>query len=245
MFKKNINAIKRDIVKALTLAYSDYDIKKDKLTLLNRGKFANATVFRYKDTCLNLTIKDFSGSPWFIRKTLGKIFINLEYNNLIKLSTNPSVAKNAKKLSSSTLAFDYIEGKALKTFSKNSIKKDFFIELEKNVKAMHNKNIVHLDLRNLGNILIGDNGYPYIIDFQSAISTKYLGSWLSKTLKTSDLTGVYKCWNSRCIEPLDKRRAKILEDFNRLRKVWIFKGYPISRTIKKIKELAKKTKAKF
>ena len=51
------------------------------------------------------------------------------------------------------------------------------------LKLMHSKNIVHLDLRNLGNILVGKDEYPYIIDFQSAISTKYLGSWLSKYLK--------------------------------------------------------------
>ena len=90
------------------------------------------------------------------------------------------IAKNPKKLSECTLAFGFIEGKALKFFPKSSIEKDFFLKLEKNVKAMHSKNIVHLDLRNLGNILVGKDGHPYIIDFQSAISTKYLGSWLSK-----------------------------------------------------------------
>lgn len=242
MFKKNINAVKENIVTLLKLTYSNSNINKSNLTLLNEGKFANATVFRYTDANLDLTIKDFSGSPWFVRKTFGKLFINSEYNNLTKLASNPSIAQNAKKLSSCTLAFEFIEGKALKSFPKNSIKKEFFLELEKNVKAMHAHNIVHLDLRNLGNILVGNDGYPYIIDFQSAISTRFLGSWLTKTLKTSDLTGVYKCWNNRCIEPLDKKRYNTLEEFNKLRKVWIFRGYPISRAIKKIKELLKTKK---
>ena len=107
------------------------------------------------------------------------------------------IGLDAKKLSPYTLAFNFIEGEALKTLPKNSIDKDFFLELEKNVRAMHRKDIVHLDLRNLGNILKGNDGYPYIIDFQSAISTKYLGKWLTQLLKTSDLTGVYKCWNNR------------------------------------------------
>lgn len=236
MFKKNINLIRKNIVKFLTLNYPNCNIKRENLSLLNEGKFANATVFRYKDKNLDLTIKDFSGSPWLVRKTFGKLFINLEYNNLVKLSNNPSIAKNPKKLSECTLAFGFIEGKALKFFPKSSIEKDFFLKLEKNVKAMHSKNIVHLDLRNLGNILVGKDEYPYIIDFQSAISTKYLGSWLSKILKTSDLTGVYKCWNNRCIEPLDEKRSNILTEFNKLRKVWIFRGYPLSRALKKIKE---------
>lgn len=237
MFKKNINGVKKNIVTFLSSTYSNNNIKKSNLILLNEGKFANATVFRYTDSNLDLTIKDFSGSPWIIRKTFGKLFINSEYNNLVKLSKNPSIAKNARKLSPYTLAFGYIEGKALKLFPNNSIEKNFFLELEKNVKAMHNKNIVHLDLRNLGNILMGSDGYPYIIDFQSAISTKFLGKWLTKVLKTSDLTGVYKCWKNKCNEPLDKKRADTFEEFNKLRKVWIFRGYPISRAIKKLKEL--------
>lgn len=37
------------------------------------------------------------------------------------------------------------------------------------MRDMHEKEIVHLDLRNLGNN--GENGYPYIIDFNH-ISTK-------------------------------------------------------------------------
>ena len=176
MFKKNINAVKDNIVTLLKLTYTYDNINKNNLILLNKGKFANATVFRYTDANLDLTIKDFSGSPWLIKKTFGKLFINSEYSSLAKLSTNPSIAQNVKKLSSYTLAFDFIEGQALKYFPKNSVKKEFFLELEKNVRAMHTHNIVHLDLRNLGNILVGKNDYPYIIDFQSAISTKFLGS---------------------------------------------------------------------
>ena len=236
MFKKNINDVKNGIVLFLNSAYCKNNINKSNLTLLNEGKFANATVFHYKDSELNLTIKDFSGSPWLVKNSFGKLFINMEYNTLIKLSENPSIAKNAKKLSPYTLAFDYIEGESLKSLPKSSIEKNFFLELEKNVRAMHRKNIVHLDLRNLGNILIGKDGYPYIIDFQSAISTRFLGKWLTRLLKTSDLTGVYKCWNNRCNEPLNDKRANILGEFNKIRKIWVFRGYPISRATKKLKE---------
>lgn len=236
MFKKNINDVKNGIVLSLKSAYHNNSINKSKIILLNEGRFANATVLHYVDSNLNLTIKDFSGSPWLIKNTLGKLFINIEYNNLTKLSKNPSIAKNVKKLSPYALAFDYIEGQSLKSLPKSSIERDFFLELEKNVRAMHRENIVHLDLRNLGNILMGKDGYPYIIDFQSAISTNFLGKGLTRLLKTSDLTGVYKCWNNRCNEPLNDKRASILGEFNKIRKIWVFRGYPISRATKKLKE---------
>ncbi len=236
LFKKNIFSIKNHVVSYLQKSYPNYNIQKENLILLNLGRFANATVFEYKSNNLNLTIKDFSGSPWLIRNTLGKLFINSEYKALLKLKDNPSIAKNIKRISKYTISFDYIEGKALKYFDNMSIEKNFFLELENNINLIHKKNIVHLDLRNLGNIIVGKNGYPYIIDFQSAISTKFLNNKLKNILNLSDLTGVYKGWNFKCIEPLDQSRLNTLEKFNKLRKIWIFKGYPLTRLMKKIKK---------
>ena len=236
MFKKNIEKIKNNIIKMLKENYSFCEIKKECLFLLHEGKFANASVFRYRDNKLDLTIKDFSGSPWIIKKTLGKIFINIEGHSMIKLADNLSITNGISFLSPYTLAFNFIDGKALKEFNDNDISKDFFITLEKNVKEMHKKNIVHLDLRNLGNIIVNKEGYPYIIDFQSCISTRHLPKKLKKILRDSDLTGVYKCWQIKCNEPLDEEREKFFNEFQKIRKLWIFKGYPIHRFIKHMKQ---------
>ena len=58
----------------------------------------------------------------------------------------------------------------------------------------------------------------------------------------ADITGVYKCWVNRCREPLGEAREKYLEEFNKVRKLWVFKGYPITRMIRKIRK--KKTSKK-
>ena len=116
-----------------------------------------------------------------------------------------------------------------------TLPKEFFIELEKRTREMQNKNLVHLDLRNLGNIIEGDDGNPYIIDFQSSLGTKYLPKKLKKILEDSDISGVYKSWKLVCSENLDPEKEKFLEDFNKIRKIWVFKGYPIQKAIRKIK----------
>lgn len=220
----------------LTEHYPDYEISEECLFLLHEGRFANAAVFRYNNGHnLDLTIKDFSGSPLFIRQTLGRIFVNIEGYNLIKLEDNPSIAKNVVFLSPYTLSFNFIKGNAIKEFNDGEIPKEFFIELEKNVIEMHKRNIVHLDLRNLGNVIMGEDGYPYIIDFQSCISTKHLPKKLRNTLRKADITGVYKCWDKRCSEPLDEERKEIFNEFQKIRKLWVLRGYPIQRLIKKIK----------
>lgn len=233
MLDKNIDEVKNKVISLLKKKYRNSEIKKEKLILLNKGKFANATVFRYCDEKIDLTIKDFSGSPWLIKNIFGRFAVNVEGKTLKKLEGNMSVTKQVKFLSPYTLSFAYIKGKSLKQC--DNIKKDFFITLERNVRDMHEKEIVHLDLRNLGNIIMGENGYPYIIDFQSCISTKYVPKKLKKTLKKVDISGVYKCWENRCSEPLDEKRRKFLDSFKEIRKLWILKGYPLLRMIKKIK----------
>lgn len=240
MFKKDISKIKNNILQMLAENYS-YDsssISSNNLTLLSKGQFANAAVFRYtdKDKNLDLTIKDFSGSPWFIKNTLGRIFINIEGHSLLKLRNNSSVTKNVKFISPYTLAFDFVHGEPLKKFNEGEIPKEFFIELEKNVIEMHRRNIVHLDLRNLGNIIMGKDNYPYIIDFQSCISTKHFPKKLREILRNVDISGVYKCWKSRCAEPLDEDREKFLEEFKKVRKLWVLRGYPLQRFIRHTKQ---------
>ena len=241
MSEKNIAVIKTKVLNMLKKHYPNYSIKEEYLFLLHEGKFANATVFRYNDkNNLDLTIKDFSGSPWIIRKTIGKIFINVEAHTMIKLSDIPSITKNIVFLSPYTISFKFIEGKAIKEFKEGEIPKEFFLTLEKNVKEMHKRNIVHLDLRNLGNVIMGNDGYPYIIDFQSSISIKHLPKKLKKILRASDLTGVYKCWQNRCNEPLDKEREEFFNDFKKIRKLWPLKGYPLHRFIRHMKQRFKK-----
>ena len=87
---------------------------------------------------------------------------------------------------------------------------------------------------------MGEDGLPYIIDFQSYISVKHLPKKLKNILKGVDITGVYKCWKRKCSDPLDQEREKYFEDFNKIRKVWIFRGYPLKRLKESIKKSFKK-----
>lgn len=236
---KDLEKIKENIKNQLSKKIGK-EIDKKNLILMNEGEYINAAVFRYKDEILDLTIKDFSTSPWILKNTLGKIFVKREGNSLKKLENNPSVTKNIIFLSKYTLAFNFIKGKPLKSFLDNSIEKKFFLELEKNVMEMHKKDIVHLDLRNLGNIIVGENEYPYIIDFQSCISIKWLPKKLKNLIKGADITGIYKCWNKKCKEPLDEERIKYFNNFQKIRKIWIFRGYPLKRLKEAIKKKIKK-----
>ncbi|WP_319370139.1 hypothetical protein [uncultured Ilyobacter sp.] len=230
------------IIKLLKNKLNSTEIDGNNLSLLNKGKFANAYVFRYSQGNTDLTIKDFTHCPWPVRITLGRFMAKMEYNTIKLLEGTPGVASEAFLLGKYSVVFSYVRGTPLSEIQKKDIKlpKEFFIELEKRVREMHKRDLVHLDLRNLGNIIKGEDGNPYIIDFQSSLVTKYLPKKFRKILEDSDISGVYKCWKLVCSEKPDSEKEKFLEDFNKLRKIWIFRGYPLHRAMRKIKRKIKR-----
>src|SRR5690606_2418709 len=157
------------------------------------GRFANAIVFRYRDDDYDLVIKDYSHCPAIVRKTVGRLFIAHEAKTLKRLQGIQGVAPQGYKLSDLMLAYPYTEGSSLSVLRRRGkrLPPAFFRELEGTVRQMHQRGVVHLDMRNLGNILCGQDGRPYLIDFQSALSFARLPRWLQPLLRATDLSGVY------------------------------------------------------
>jgi RIO-like serine/threonine protein kinase len=224
--------IKNDLLAQLQHKFPKHIFEQQYLSVVHKGRFANAIVYRYKDDKFDLIVKDFSQSPWFIRKSFARISVNQEYKGLSRLADLNAVANNFCRLSSIAIAYDYIEGTPLRSLihEDKTLPVNFFSELERQVAKMHRKGIVHLDLRNMGNILCGTDGKPYFIDFQSTISFARFPRWLQRFMRGTDMSGVYKAWNKLSVEPLPQAKQDYLVRFNHIRKRWIFKGYPIQRT---------------
>ena len=93
------------------------------------------------------------------------------------------------------------------------------------MQKIHERDIVHLDIRYRNNILVTDDGDPAVIDFQSYFRLNRLPSFLRQPLKEVDLSGVYKRWNRTYPGTLNEERLAILERINRKRRYWPLKGY--------------------
>lgn len=236
MFQKDIAYVKRKVITCLRDAFPEFskEIDEKYLMVLKEGRYANATVMRYSYGNLNITVKDFSGSPFLIRMTYGIFATNRETGILKSLNGIPSVAQKARKISPYTLIFHYIEGRAL-TRTEGQLPSDFFVALSEGVDAIHKRNIVHLDLRNMGNFILGKDGRPYILDFQSGVRTRFMPKFLKHFLERIDLSGVYKCWDCKCGEELPPDGRKILEAVNRTRRFWILRGYPLEHLMRHLK----------
>jgi serine/threonine protein kinase len=130
-------------------------------------------------------------------------------------------------MDSYALGYLYQPGRTLRRINSFDIPADFFHNLEKLVCRMHERNVVHLDIRNRRNILLRPNGKPGLLDFQSCLDLRHVPKGFGRILKEIDLSGVYKTWYKLRPDLMDPCRIGILKNIERRRFLWMLKGYPL------------------
>ncbi len=98
---------------------------------------------------------------------LGKRLCNHEIKNLRRLQCISQVPKLLSKYDNTGFIYEYIEGCSLAE-SKN-LPDDFFDHLLELLNRIHNCGIAYLDMNKRGNIIVGKDGRPFLIDFQIAL----------------------------------------------------------------------------
>jgi len=94
----------------------------------------------------------------------------------------------------------YVEGQTLKELMHDwELPADFFDRLGELLRQVHGRGVFYADLSKSDNVIRGDDGRPYLIDFQISVPFgRYggaVGRWLSRLfdrLKAMDLYHVYK-----------------------------------------------------
>lgn len=92
----------------------------------------------------------------------------------------------------------YVDGQVLHEF-RGKLPEDFFTRLKGIIEEVHHRRIFYLDLNKLGNIIVGSDGLPYLIDFQVSIHFKqrrgitgYITDKIFTALIREDIYHLYK-----------------------------------------------------
>ncbi len=194
--------------------------------LLHRGRRFNATVWQVTHAGL-WVVKDFSETPWFYRWTLGRWTVRHEYRVVAHLQDIAGMPQAPFRLGRSAWGYRLIPGEPIRHLDGTQCDAAFFTRLEEMVTAMHQRGVVHLDLRNARNVLRDAEGRPGIIDFQSAAFTRFWPAAIRRLLQRIDLTGVYKHWLVRDAATLGAERSELLAWQLRWRYLWPFRGYSL------------------
>jgi hypothetical protein len=101
---------------------------------------------------------------------LGRISVRHESRLYQMLHDIPGIPRFIGFIGRTGFAHAYIPGRKLE---RKDVPNDrFFDELKTLLETLHARNVSYVDLHKLGNIILGDDGKPYLIDFQISFAPR-------------------------------------------------------------------------
>lgn len=209
-----------------SIPFTRESLASGSVEFLRKGGGPHADLMIYKADGDSWVIKDFSRRAWFVKIMLGRFYTFHENRILNQLKDIEGMPPEAFRLDAYAIGYKYVYGRNMRKIYEDTHKpqKDFFDRLERIVHQMHERNTVHLDLRNGENIVMTDDGTPLLLDFQSSLDLRYVPRCLHQILRRIDLSGIYKHWRRINPESMDKPRKDLLEQLDRKRRFWLFKN---------------------
>lgn len=203
------------------------DLQRGEASLLSRGHWGNADLLLYRQGKNAWVVKDFTTCPWWVRQLWGRLLINRELHVLRRLRGISGVPRSSFRVDSFSFAYPYTPGRAINALAPQEVGSKYFLALEQLVREIHRRKVAHLDIRHLSNILVTEQGYPALVDFQSSLFLDRIPGSVCRILKDIDISGVYKCWRKINPETMNGTRRSFLAAMEKRRRFWILKGYPL------------------
>jgi RIO-like serine/threonine protein kinase len=191
--------------------------------LIRGNAFGKPDLNRVEVKGQTLMIKDAGKKNFFLRWTLGYWLIHKEWKIYSRLSGIRGIPKAIERIDRFAFAMEFILGRPIQRGE--PLPPSFFCDLERVLKEIHSRGVVHLDLRHKGNILVSENGEPFLIDFNSSLCLRengFLRRFLFPILRWVDCGGLLKLKERVSPSLMTSEELSLLKRFNRLRKLWIF-----------------------
>ncbi|MGL6110020.1 MAG: hypothetical protein ACRC2B_07965 [Rubrivivax sp.] len=193
--------------------------------LLRDGRFANARVERLRIDGVDWIFKDFASRGFVVRHTIGRFLLGREVRALRRLEGIPGIPSLAFRVDAFAMAARFVPGRTLARVDAAQVSTAYLVALESLLRQVHAHGLVHLDTRGGGNLLMRPDGAPGIIDFQAALSTRWMPAAMRTWFEDMDLSGVYKKWQLWQPDSMGDARRASFERLNRWRRWWFLRGY--------------------
>lgn len=131
------------------------------------GTRPDLRVVKKDNNCI--IVKDFKRSDFLFRVIVGPILIRREYGALRDLIGVKGIPQLVGKLDRYALAMEHIKGASLENISKGMLTDEFYADLRGVVNDFHARGVAHCDLRSRGNVMLGNDGKPYVVDFAACV----------------------------------------------------------------------------
>ncbi len=173
-----------------------------------------------------VVIKDLSPMRPFARSLFGRRMLRREARALAYLDGFALVPKLIEKVSEDAIAIEFVNSIYLRKKLARHRKPAVFASLKEAVRGLHERGVVHFDLRQRKNILVRRDDRVMLIDFESALvlGRSSFGKWATRIFSPIDRYAVLK-WQAKFLPMmLSKAERRSHERFQRVRQLWFFKS---------------------
>jgi RIO-like serine/threonine protein kinase len=184
--------------------------------LRDKGGFLSPVVSVVDHDGRPAVLKDYRRKNAVTRGLLAPSLVKREFTVLRHLEGIPGIPKAYAVVEKRALLIEYIEGKTINKFRAGELPDRVFERLKTLVRAMHERGVVHLDLRQRKNILIAGE-QPWLIDFANAMKGK-----LTTKLRAIDESALLKFKQRNWPHLLTDADRDAIKSHKFLRKFWIF-----------------------
>jgi RIO-like serine/threonine protein kinase len=184
--------------------------------LRDKGGFLSPRVTVVDHEGRPAVLKDYRHKNPVTRGLLAPSLVKREYAVLRHLEGIPGIPRAYAIVEKRALLLEYIEGKTINKFKAGELPDRVYERLADLVRAMHQRGVVHLDLRQRKNILIAGE-QPWLIDFANAMKGR-----LTSTLQAIDVSALLKFKARNWPHLMTAADREALRSHKFLRKFWIF-----------------------
>jgi RIO-like serine/threonine protein kinase len=184
--------------------------------LRDKGGFLSPRVTVVDHEGRPAVLKDYRHKNPVTRGLLAPSLVKREYAVLRHLEGIPGSPRAYAIVEKRALLLEYIEGKTINKFKAGELPDRVYERLADLVRAMHQRGVVHLDLRQRKNILIAGE-QPWLIDFANAMKGR-----LTSTLQAIDVSALLKFKARNWPHLMTAADREALRSHKFLRKFWIF-----------------------
>lgn len=116
-------------------------------------------------------VKDFSVNRFIYRNIAGRFLVWREKKAYERLEGIKGVPVFYGSIDGLALIMEEIAGKSIKAVHQTKgIPEKFYSDLHDLLETVHNAGLAHCDLKRAPNIIVGDDGMPYLVDWSASIS---------------------------------------------------------------------------
>ena len=152
---------------------SHSDISINRCSVVRKATSTGPVIWRMEDNGHTAIVKDFRQNGFIYRNIIGRFLIWREAKAYRRLKGLKGVPDFYGSIGGIVLVVEEIGGTDIEKLEViSSLSDTFYQELKNLIKEIHKRGLAHCDLKRAPNIMLGNDGKPYIVDWASAISKR-------------------------------------------------------------------------